>query len=531
MFAWILLASNSTTVRPDVVAEGLFQIIAATCFLYALLAGPLFTTDCLGYERREGTLGLLFLTDLRGYDVVLGKFVATSIHAVFALVATLPVMAIPILLGGVTSAQFWHVSWALLVTVFFSLTLGLLWSTLARDLRQSMIGTLVTLGLLLGGTYFVEWLVRRATKGGHPQWLVLNPLRSFLLAFDQNRTGPQGELMYLDAVRWQFVVGLLLLAAAAMVVARRWRKESLWEPDQPVPESNINWSAEDPRLFIGYRHIRWQAWLDANPYYWLARMTRPSEGLLRVWMVLGCSMCAGLLLMSLNGPQAAKENFALAALGMAFVLHLGVKLVAAMASTRTLQDDRNSGALELMMVSGLHAKEILSGHRGALNQQFFPSLVILTFLNLLLLVRIHLPLDPVGGAERGAITVALLVGMIFIWVDVRACITIGAQQSLKAGTQLMAIRGCIVRALAPAWISAALLIGVTMASGNPGLLTARTVLWLITCVGWHAFFVSRAELDLESGFKLLAAGLDFDRGEASLRRSFQRAAGTQYMQQ
>ena len=29
------------------------------------------TADSLSAEKREGTLGLLFLTDLRGYDVVL----------------------------------------------------------------------------------------------------------------------------------------------------------------------------------------------------------------------------------------------------------------------------------------------------------------------------------------------------------------------------------------------------------------------------------------------------------------------------
>ena len=36
-------------------------------------------------------LGLLFLTDLRGHDIVLGKLAATSLRAVFGLVAIVPV--------------------------------------------------------------------------------------------------------------------------------------------------------------------------------------------------------------------------------------------------------------------------------------------------------------------------------------------------------------------------------------------------------------------------------------------------------
>ena len=57
----------------------------------ALSAGLFFTSDCLSEEKREGTLGFLFLTDLRGYDVVLGKLLATSLRCVFALLAMFPV--------------------------------------------------------------------------------------------------------------------------------------------------------------------------------------------------------------------------------------------------------------------------------------------------------------------------------------------------------------------------------------------------------------------------------------------------------
>src|SRR5689334_11075638 len=58
----------------------------------ALSAGLFFTSDCLSEEKREGTLGFLFLTDLRGYDVVLGKLLAASLRSVFPLLAIFPVL-------------------------------------------------------------------------------------------------------------------------------------------------------------------------------------------------------------------------------------------------------------------------------------------------------------------------------------------------------------------------------------------------------------------------------------------------------
>ena len=57
----------------------MFVTLSTLAFVYALLAGVRVTSDCLSVEKREGTLGLLFLTDLKGYDVVLGKLVSSSL--------------------------------------------------------------------------------------------------------------------------------------------------------------------------------------------------------------------------------------------------------------------------------------------------------------------------------------------------------------------------------------------------------------------------------------------------------------------
>ena len=66
---------------------------------------PMLTADCISRERREGTLGLLFLTPLKGTDVVVAKGLAHGLRAMTLGLAVLPVLTIPFLLGGVSWAE------------------------------------------------------------------------------------------------------------------------------------------------------------------------------------------------------------------------------------------------------------------------------------------------------------------------------------------------------------------------------------------------------------------------------------------
>lgn len=53
--------------------KGLFNTLTWLSLAATLSVGMFFTSDCLSEEKREGTIGFLFLTDLRGYDIVLGR--------------------------------------------------------------------------------------------------------------------------------------------------------------------------------------------------------------------------------------------------------------------------------------------------------------------------------------------------------------------------------------------------------------------------------------------------------------------------
>src|SRR2546427_9287536 len=97
-------------------AQRIFQGVSLLALLYCLAYGRRSTADCLSQEKRERTLGLLFLTDLKGHDVVLGKLAATSLRGFYGLLAIFPVLAVPLLMGGITPGEFWRMVLVLVVT-------------------------------------------------------------------------------------------------------------------------------------------------------------------------------------------------------------------------------------------------------------------------------------------------------------------------------------------------------------------------------------------------------------------------------
>src|SRR5258708_39610477 len=90
------------------------------------------TADTLASERREGTLGLLLLTPLRPSAVVTGKMSVYLLRAFSLWFSILPVLVLPLILGGVGAADIGISLSFELSLVLVGLTAGVVWSLLAR---------------------------------------------------------------------------------------------------------------------------------------------------------------------------------------------------------------------------------------------------------------------------------------------------------------------------------------------------------------------------------------------------------------
>ena len=114
-------------------AGTLFQAFCVFALLFCLLEGIRKASDAISEEKRDGTLGLLFLTDLKGFDIILGKLVAATVRSFTALLAFVPVLAVTLLLGGTTGGEFWRMVLLLGFSLLASLCLCLMISTFSRD--------------------------------------------------------------------------------------------------------------------------------------------------------------------------------------------------------------------------------------------------------------------------------------------------------------------------------------------------------------------------------------------------------------
>src|SRR3989442_6504404 len=67
LLAWLMWAFSGFR------APQIFQWFSVITFFYCLIIGTARTADCLSSERREGTIGLLFLTNLNGAEIIGGE--------------------------------------------------------------------------------------------------------------------------------------------------------------------------------------------------------------------------------------------------------------------------------------------------------------------------------------------------------------------------------------------------------------------------------------------------------------------------
>ena len=68
LLVWLLWALNGFANRRAV--PEIFKVLSVLTLLYCLFLGTALTSDCISAERREGTLGFLFLTNLNSAEII-----------------------------------------------------------------------------------------------------------------------------------------------------------------------------------------------------------------------------------------------------------------------------------------------------------------------------------------------------------------------------------------------------------------------------------------------------------------------------
>ena len=499
LIIWLLLAlSTPQWVPVPQLSKNLFIATGLLAFGFCALAGVFLTADCLSVEKREGTLGLLFLTDLKSHDIVFGKLAATSVHSLYGLLSIFPVMALPLLLGGVTGAEFGRILSVLLATLFLSLALGMFISTISREARSAIGGTFLFL-VLLTGLFPALWLAQEMIFRANPTGdalLLPSPAYAFRLALDDSyrtRTGPTQFLVSLSLLS---VLGLGCLTLAIVLLPRRWQEkdESVHAPEQPATRLRIHRFIRAPQL-------------DANPFYWLASRGGTTNVLLRLPVVFAILLWTTFYLGSFNG-RVSDQAYA-GAVFSSYGLHILLKCFIAMRAVRRLSEDRLSGALELLLVSPLQPRDILFGQRQALRRFFRAPSAWLVLLNAALIFLIHYSTDlSMGSSDRRIFTGIFLGGILALFGDSYALSWIGIEMGLRGKRQHRAVLATLGRVLLPNWLGAFLLVFVGLSGAQisqTGWMNLITT-WFLFGFGIDLVFGLRARWRLQRGFREIASG-------------------------
>lgn len=156
-------ASNANLARQG---RDLFTVLCIAQLVMISLIVPAYSAGAVSNEKERGTLDLLALTLLSSNAVVAQKLAAAIGQAVMLTVASLPVVAIVFLIGGVSPWEMVVANALLFVTTAAFGALGLLCSCQFRNTKAATFASYLTvLGFLVGLPYFGEMLKRLIRSG------------------------------------------------------------------------------------------------------------------------------------------------------------------------------------------------------------------------------------------------------------------------------------------------------------------------------------------------------------------------------
>lgn len=352
---------------PSSMGRYVFNAVVAAAFLVSC-GVCLLAADAISAERREGTLGLLFLTRVRAIDVLLGKLGSVGIISLCALVAFLPVLMIPVLAGGVTGGEASRKALALVNTLFFALVAGLCASAAQSERFRAIRGAMLIVGLVM----VIPFLPYAVGFGGLIRFFTgFSPLVSLIAAGEAHYTSSR-SFFWTSVVLVQ-ALGWTLLAGAGYRLRRLTQ--------DPVSDGGPAATPTKPAVAEPEREVGLGSWQpsksDSSPIEWLVfRQYGVSAGIWAVALLaLAYEGWVPLARQPIGAPGASVTWFFAGALAVVGALCGGV--IVAWVSSRFFVNVRRSGELELLMTTPLGVETIVSEQWNVLKRFFVWPVVVM----------------------------------------------------------------------------------------------------------------------------------------------------------
>jgi hypothetical protein len=320
--------------------------------------------------------------------------------AFYAALGVLPVLAVSLLMGGVTSVQFWKTSLAILNLFFFFHAAAMLASAWCRDPRSSagLLGLiLISYGI---GLRILSQLAHAYNHPGMSMFLqTFLPIHAVYMAFLPGLL-PPSSASFGSSLAAVHLNGWLFLALASFALPHRWQ-------DKPREPKRLRIWFEQWRFGTAAARTAFRRRLLAiNPFFWLA--SRRQSGPAAIWAAFGLAGAAfaGVCIWAVRTGNEWQDIYVPLSLITLVVFHLALKLGIASAAAGTLEAQRRDGGLEtILSCTPMSVSEILAGQRLVLRRLFlWPAVTVIA----LSLVMVALAWK-LGGREEENLEISYVI--------------------------------------------------------------------------------------------------------------------------
>jgi Na+/melibiose symporter-like transporter len=193
---------------------------------------------------------------------------------------------------------------------------------------------------------------------------------------------------------------------------------------------------------------------------------------------------------------------------MAFALHVLFKFMVITEATRRLSEDRQSGALELLLVTPLPPAQIIAGQKAALARLFRRPKWMLVGMNLLLIGLLTWPNGTRWmGPDRVIFITMFAGGIVLLFVDCFVVASASVWAALTTARHARAILKTVRNILLPSWAAILLFwfFGVISNGMSSDAVEITVLIWIVLGLAVDLIVLAVTRRRLNSDFRELVA--------------------------
>lgn len=344
-----------------------FALIAPLQMAMAVMFSALLTAAAVAQEKDRRTLDLLLMTNLTNTELVLGRLLASMLSVLVLIAASIPLLMILRLLGGISLQQVFNV---VAVTTTAAAVAGSLGSIVAlwreKTFQSLALTTLLLVSWVLFGEAVASGQLAADWAGvAAEHWATaISPLRAIMAAM--HPFPPPSDVF--PACGGPVNLFLIITATAAVLI-NLWAiaRVRVWNPMQAVIERNPATATEESvGAAASAKSAKTSKTVWDNPILWREMRTWAYGKKIMVvhlaYLVIFAACAYGMWSTLYDQDVAVRTADLIAPVAKPLVplMVLGLVLVNALAVT-SLTNERDLRALDLLLVTDLSPKEIIYG--------------------------------------------------------------------------------------------------------------------------------------------------------------------------